>query len=131
MKIGELSRKTGASVRSIRHYEKKNLIIPNRLDNGYRDFDESAIDRIKTIQLYLGLGLTTEQIEGILNCKGNNPNPEMDDLCEDLLLTYEEKLAEVNSQMNTLATVKYRLEEQINRFKEKKASHNEQKEINI
>ena len=65
MKISELSKKTGASIRSIRHYEKKNLITAVRLENGYREFDESAIKRIRIIQLYLGLGLTTEQIEEI------------------------------------------------------------------
>ncbi|MGY4691707.1 MerR family transcriptional regulator [Salibacterium sp. K-3] len=123
MKISELSKETGASVRSIRHYEKKNLIISERLDNGYRDFDKSAISLIKTIQLYLGLGLTTDQIEEILHCQRNNQQPEMDNLCDDLLETYEQKLDEVNHQMETLATVKQRLEKQIGHFKERKADH--------
>ncbi|WP_257348765.1 MerR family transcriptional regulator [Pseudalkalibacillus decolorationis] len=131
MKISELSKITDASVRSIRHYEKKHLISSIRLENGYRDFDESAIDRIKTIQFYLGLGLTTDQIEVILNCKGNNPHPQMDDFCDDLFKTYEEKLNEINNQMNALASVKRRLEKRITQFKERKAKHNDQKVIEL
>lgn len=123
MKISELSRRTGASVRSIRHYEKKGLIATKRLSNGYRDFEESAIDLIKTIQLYLGLGLTTDQIEEILNCKLNQSQSELDDLCEELLETYENKLDEISKQIQSLDTVKQRLEQQIHHFKQRKEQH--------
>lgn len=116
MKISQLAKTTGVSARSIRHYEKKNLISAARLGNDYRDFDESVINRIKTIQLYLGLGLTTEQIADIFNCENNNP--EMDEYCEEMLENYENKLDEVNRQMNALATVQLRLEKKIHQIKE-------------
>jgi MerR family transcriptional regulator, Zn(II)-responsive regulator of zntA len=115
LKISELSKATGASVRSIRHYEEKKLITASRLDNGYREFNGSAIERIKTIQLYLGLGLTTDQIEEVLKCE--DIYPEINEYCEEMLEIYEEKLDEINSQMNTLATVQHRLEKQINKIK--------------
>lgn len=117
MKIGQLSKITGASVRSIRHYEKKNLIKATRLENGYREFDKSAIDRIKTIQVYLSLGLTTSQIEEILSCHDNDFEFDYDELCEEMLEIYAEKLNEINSKIDTLTTVKRRLEKQIDRFK--------------
>ena len=99
MKISELSKKTGASIRSIRHYEK-NLITAVRLENGYREFDESAIKRIRIIQLYLGLGLTTEQIEEILKCEDNGP--EEYEFCEEMLETYQVKLDQINRQISVL-----------------------------
>lgn len=46
MKISQLSRATGVSPRSIRHYEKKKLLTANRLENDYREFDESAVERV-------------------------------------------------------------------------------------
>jgi len=67
MRIHELAGRTGVSIRSLRYYEQKQLIASHRLDNGYRDFDETAIEHVKTIQLYFGLGLTTDQIEQIIN----------------------------------------------------------------
>ncbi len=63
MKISDLSKLTKVSTRAIRYYDKKGLITSYRLNYGYRDFDDSAIERIKEIQLYLSLGLTTEQID--------------------------------------------------------------------
>lgn len=121
LKISELSKITGASIRSIRHYEKKNLITASRLNNGYRKFDESAIERIKTIQIYLGLGLTTEQIEEIFSCHDSKYVEEYDELCEEMASVYKEKLVEINRKINTLAIVKHRLEKQIKQFKEQDA----------
>ena len=75
MRISEVSRRTGVSIRSLRYYEQKRLLCARRLENGYRDLDEQAVERVHTIQMYLGLGLTTEQIEEILACTGNFPFP--------------------------------------------------------
>lgn len=122
MKISELSKKTGASIRSIRHYEKKNLITAVRLENGYREFDESAIKRIRIIQLYLGLGLTTEQIEEILKCEDNGP--EEYEFCEEMLETYQVKLDQINRQISVLDVVKYRLEKQIMQMTNKRRMRN-------
>lgn len=122
MKISELSKKTGASIRSIRHYEKKNLITAVRLENGYREFDESAIKRIRIIQLYLGLGLTTEQIEEILKCEDNGP--EDYEFCEEMLETYQVKLNQINRQISVLDVVKHRLEKQIMQMTDKRRMRN-------
>jgi DNA-binding transcriptional MerR regulator len=112
-----LSERTGASTRSIRHYEKKKLISSTRLDNEYREFDESAVERIRIIQLYLGLGLTTEQIEGIL--KGEVSEPEDYEFCEEMLDAYQTKLDQINKQISGLEIVKDRLHNQISNMKEK------------
>ncbi|WP_313800277.1 MerR family transcriptional regulator [Cytobacillus sp.] len=61
MKISELSEYTGVSTRSIRYYEKKNLIKPSRTKNGYRVYDEQDIRRVKAIQFFLDIGLKTDE----------------------------------------------------------------------
>ena len=61
MRIGELSKETGVSERSLRHYEEKGLLPSKRLANGYRDFDESAIEKVELIQMYLQIGLNLEE----------------------------------------------------------------------
>lgn len=115
MKISELSKETGASIRSIRHYEKQKLITAVRLDNGYREFKGSDIERIKTIQNYLALGLTTLEIKRILDCQDNYADIETDDNCEqEMQGQYEEKLDEINGKINSLSVVQQRLEKQIN-----------------
>lgn len=111
MLIRELSRRTGVSVRSIRYYEIKNLINPTRLENGYRDYDQSAIERVNLIQLYLSLGLTTDDIAKIIVC----PTLEQKDrpLCKAAYELYQAKLDEVNKQLVILRNVQLRLQQRI------------------
>lgn len=70
MRIGELSRITGASARSLRHYEKLGLIESSREPNGYRDYDHAAVAAVRTIKELLALGFPTPLIEQILPCDG-------------------------------------------------------------
>jgi DNA-binding transcriptional MerR regulator len=63
LKISKIAKLTGISSRSVRYYEQKGLLTVSRHAN--REFDDSIVDLINTIQLYLGLGLTTDQIKDI------------------------------------------------------------------
>lgn len=127
MRISELSKVTGASARSIRHYEKKNLLSSVRLENDYRVFDESAIRRIRIIQLYLGLGLTTEQIEEIL--RGEDSAPDDYAFCSEMLDMYQEKLDQVNRQLYALGALKDRLENQIQTMVEQRESRERSRSV--
>ncbi len=114
MRISEVSRRTGVSIRSLRYYEQKRLLCARRLENGYRDLDEGAIERVQTIQMYLGLGLTTEQIEEILACAQTSPFPDPLPVCEEeLLALYQDKLQDVEHQMAVLTILHTRLTERI------------------
>jgi len=110
VQIKELSCKTGASVRSIRYYETKKLINASRLKNGYRDYADSAVERVKTIQLYLSLGLNTDDIAQIIECPTSSKDRP---LCEVAYELYKAKLEEVNKQIEILRNVQVRLEERM------------------
>ncbi|MDQ0859688.1 MerR family transcriptional regulator [Bacillus sp. V2I10] len=118
MKISQIAKITGISSRSLRHYEKKGLITISRLDNNYREFDDSIIEAINTIKLYLNLGLTTDQIKDILHCPEDQEYDKKDEYCEELLQIYETKLNEVIRQKKALDEAQVRLEKQINLMKE-------------
>jgi DNA-binding transcriptional MerR regulator len=128
MRIQELARQTGVSIRSLRYYEQKQLIASRRLHNGYRDFNETAIERVRTIQMYFGLGLTTDQIEQIINCQGTHVIPQKHPLCEEVLTLYQEKLQEIEEQINTLDAVRSRLQERIAHFQQLKTQGSLQRE---
>lgn len=115
MHIGELSKKTGASVRALRHYEKKNLLHAKRMENGYRVFDDSAIERVKIIQMYLGFGLTTDEISGILKCQVIVE--EQQPLCDKVIDLYESKLQVINEQIRLLENLRNNLEKRILAFR--------------
>jgi MerR family transcriptional regulator, Zn(II)-responsive regulator of zntA len=114
MRISELSRRTGVSVRSLRYYNQKKLLCARRLENGYRELDKEAVERVQTIQMYLGLGLTTEQIEDILQCSEVSSLPQPLPVCEEALLElYQDKLQDVEHQVAVLTMLQTRLKERI------------------
>jgi DNA-binding transcriptional MerR regulator len=66
MKIGEASRASGVSARSLRHYEDEGLIVPGRFSNGFRDYCQSTIDRVLVIRSLLESGLPVRLIRDVL-----------------------------------------------------------------
>ncbi|MCA2179586.1 MerR family transcriptional regulator [Nonomuraea glycinis] len=66
MKISEASRASGASARSLRHYEDEGLIVPGRRSNGFRDYCQSTIDRVLIIRSLLESGLPVRLIRDAL-----------------------------------------------------------------
>ncbi|MFI6296611.1 MerR family transcriptional regulator [Nonomuraea sp. NPDC050790] len=68
MRIGELSRLTGASVRSLRYYEEQGLLRPLRRPSGYREFRKEDAATVRGIRLMLAAGLSTTTIGEVLPC---------------------------------------------------------------
>ncbi|MFB5265313.1 MerR family transcriptional regulator [Paenibacillus enshidis] len=118
MKISQLSKVTGVSARSIRYYEQKKLLAAKRLDNDYREFGEADVKRIKTIQIYLELGMSTKEILEILKCHDTYDAYSDDDgVCEEMLGAYEEKREEIAQQIQSLTAVQQRLDQRIEQMR--------------
>ncbi|MFJ2087869.1 MerR family transcriptional regulator [Streptomyces sp. NPDC087901] len=66
MKIGEASRASGVSARSLRHYEDEGLIVPGRFSNGFRDYCRSTVDQVLVIRSLLESGLPVRLIREAL-----------------------------------------------------------------
>lgn len=66
MTIGQLSRRTGVTVKTLREYEGMGLIYTvGRSPGNYRLFDESALWCIEVIRNLRSLGLTVAEIKEI------------------------------------------------------------------
>ncbi|MFE2974281.1 MerR family transcriptional regulator [Streptomyces sp. NPDC059258] len=68
MFIGELSKRTGVSTRSLRYYEQQGLLRPQRRASGYREFDEPDVAAVRRIRILLSAGLNTDLIREVLPC---------------------------------------------------------------
>jgi DNA-binding transcriptional MerR regulator len=66
VKIGEASKATGASARSLRFYEDEGLIVPGRCSNGYRDYCRATVDRVIAVRSLLESGLPVRMIRELL-----------------------------------------------------------------
>ncbi|KPM53745.1 MerR family transcriptional regulator [Frankia sp. CcI49] len=96
MRIGELSQRSGASVRSLRHYEQHGLLVADRGTNGYRHFPESAVETVARIQALLGAGLSVATIRRVLPCT-LDATPRVVP-CAELSATLRRELARLDKQ---------------------------------
>ena len=107
MLIGELSQRTGLSRDTIRFYEKEGLIkLPKkqRRDNNYKEYPENIVDRIGLIKSIQDLGFTLKEIDTFFELW-----QEEDASCENLVFTLENKLVQVDAQIEKFNQLKTRL----------------------
>lgn len=64
--IGQIASRTGLSVSAIRFYEERGLVHPERSSGGQRVFLKSDIRRLSFIMIAQQIGLTIEEIGGLL-----------------------------------------------------------------
>ncbi|QTX06263.1 MerR family transcriptional regulator [Agromyces archimandritae] len=68
MRIGELAARTGVSTRLLRYYEEQGLLDATRTGNGYRDYDEDAVERVERVRRLIDAGVPTAVIHDMLPC---------------------------------------------------------------
>ncbi len=68
LSIGEFSRATALTVKTLRHYHERGLLVPTFVDprTGYRHYDASALDRASVIKSLRGLEFSLDDIAEIL-----------------------------------------------------------------
>lgn len=68
LRIGDLARLAGVSVRTLHHYDDIGLLVPtDRTGAGYRTYDDTSVDRLRAILTYRELGLSLEEIAGAID----------------------------------------------------------------
>ncbi|MFE1591219.1 MerR family transcriptional regulator [Nocardia sp. NPDC058705] len=68
MRIGELSKRTGVSARSLRYYEEQGLLTSSRSDTGQRHYSDAAVERVSLIQQLFDAGMSSRVIATVLPC---------------------------------------------------------------
>nr|WP_246165178.1 MerR family transcriptional regulator [Pigmentiphaga aceris] len=99
LSIGTLASKTGASVRSIRHYDEHGLLSSQRASNGYRTFAETAVTQVKQIQRMIATGFSLAEIRAFPDCmlllEGAAMCPETTDAQRKRLADIERQIADL------------------------------------
>jgi DNA-binding transcriptional MerR regulator len=68
VRIGDLARESGASVRSLRYYEEQGLLHAVRTTSGQRTYTEDAVERVRMLRRLYTAGLTSSTIAVLLPC---------------------------------------------------------------
>lgn len=115
MLIGEVSSKTGLSRDTIRFYEKKGLIEiggKERRDNGYKEYSNDTLMRLKSIKLMKGFGFTLNEISDLLDLMVVN-----EATCTNVESLAREKIEIIKKKISELEQIKKSLQDGLSNCK--------------
>jgi len=105
MKIGEISRRSGLSVETIRYYEREGLLSePERRPSGYRLYDDAVLERLEYIRRAKDLGFTLAEIRELLELSFNAHA-----CCDHIRQRVEAKIVDIESKVRSLQQMKQSL----------------------
>jgi MerR family copper efflux transcriptional regulator len=109
LRVGDLAKITGKTVRAIHHYEELGLIEPAGRSKGhYRLFDAETPVRIRWIAKLQSLGLSLGEIRALVRSRQASPSALQ--AAGQLRRMYEEKLVEVRSRLSELTALERELQ---------------------
>lgn len=98
MEIRELVSNTGVPAKTIRYYEEINILPPPaRKPNGYREYSDVDIDRLKLVAGARRLDFSLEEIKEILDLRDRKVAP-----CNVMLQSLEQKANEISDRIQEL-----------------------------
>ncbi|RSJ75890.1 HTH-type transcriptional activator mta [Streptococcus cristatus] len=65
--IKEAAQLSGVSVKTLHHYDKIGLLVPQKSENGYRTYCQADLERLQVILYYKYLGFSLEKIAELLS----------------------------------------------------------------
>jgi MerR family copper efflux transcriptional regulator len=101
LKIGDVAKRTGLTVDTVRFYEKERLLGTVRRTSGIRRYDEAAVRRLEFVRKAVGLGFSLAEIRGLLSLRVSSRTS-----CEMLRERALAKLDDVNARIAELARMR-------------------------
>ncbi len=102
LNIGEIAKRTGVTVETVRFYEKKGLIVtPERSGSGYRQYPADTVKRVRFIQHAKEVGFTLNDIGELLALR-REPGTS----CADIKLRATQKIEEVDQKIQDLNRIR-------------------------
>ena len=107
MRIKQFSQETNLPAKTIRYYEEIGLLPPpNRLKNGYRDYDQTDVDRARFVSGARSLDFSLDDIQEILALRERREAP-----CRIVLDLLQERADEINRRIAELQRMEDELRE--------------------
>ncbi len=114
LRVAELAESAGLAPSTVRYYERVGLLSPaRRATNGYRVFDESALEELAFIARAKGIGMTLEDIAQLVAAW---PNGECRSLQARLRRFLVERIAQVHDQLDELGAFERQLQAVLGRL---------------
>lgn len=84
MKIKQAEELVGITSKNIRFYEEQGLISPGRTENGYREYHQNDIEKLKKIKILRKFDVSLENIKSVFNEK-----MDLEDCLEEQMKAFE------------------------------------------
>lgn len=102
LNIGEVAKRTGVTVETVRFYERQGLIeTPQRSDSGYREYPQETVKRVRFIQHAKEVGFTLKDISELLALR-----QEPGTSCADIKIRAAQKIEEVDQKIRDLKRIR-------------------------
>lgn len=96
LSIGQLARRAGVAVDTVRYYERNQMLAPaGRLASGYRRYGEAELKRLRFIRRAKALGFTLADIRELLSLSDQRSVPRIKKAAEAKLADIEKRLSEL------------------------------------
>ena len=107
MNIGSASEQSNLPSKTIRYYEDIRLVTPARLQNGYRDYSEEDVHRLRFLQRARSLGFTIGECRMLLSLyeDKNRASADVKAIALDKIAEIDRKIDELRSLRATLASL--------------------------
>ncbi len=107
MNIGTAAEQANLPPKTIRYYEEIGLIAPSRADNGYRDYSDKDVHRLRFLQRSRSLGFTIDECRHLLSLYDDKHRASADvkSMALEKVEEIDRKIAELQSLRDTLATL--------------------------
>ena len=113
MRIGELARHAGVSLKAVRYYEQIGLIAPERDASGYRYFGDAELRAVREIRALAELGIAPSRAAPFIECLADGH--EHGDECVSSLAAYRDAIAELDGALAELGARRAELAERLER----------------
>lgn len=101
--IGELARRAGVAIDTVRYYERNQLLDPaGRLASGYRRYGDSELRRLRFIRRAKALGFSLADVRALLALSDERNVAKVKRAAEARLADVEQRLAELERIRNAL-----------------------------
>ncbi|MEQ5773991.1 Cu(I)-responsive transcriptional regulator [Thalassospira sp. NFXS8] len=104
MNISDAAQDSGLPAKTIRYYEEIGLVHPGRLANGYRDYSDQDLHKLRFLQRSRGLGFSIEDCRTLLSLyeDHNRASADVRQIAKAHLDDIDRKIAELKSLQTTL-----------------------------
>lgn len=98
LSIGQLARRAGVAVDTVRYYERSRLLAPaTRLASGYRRYGQPELKRLRFIRRAKALGFSLEDIRAFLSLSDERSVQRIKRAAETKLTDIERRIGELES----------------------------------